>query len=205
MRLGFVDHWTQLRVLNPGLRVMANAAPDYLASPEMRGQAEGAFLEGMMGKPYSLERQADGWNRMMARYRAAFRDTAAPHAVVFQIYSAPDDHRLMRYGLCSALLDDGYFAINAASLQQAMPWYDEYDAALGAAIDAPPTRPDASGLWLRRYRGGIVVVNPQPSALGIELPQGYRRLAGSISPDVNNGRPVSALTVQAKDGLILER
>jgi len=203
VRLGFAQHWRCLREQVPGVLIMANASPEFLASPELSGLANGAFLEGMLGKTYSPGRHPDGFQRMWRRYRSAFLHTSAPHCVVFQVYGDATDEQRMRYGLGLTLLHDGYFAFNGPSLQQAMPWFDEYDAPLGDPIQPPPEGPEVSGLWMRRYQGGLVLVNPGPDAITVELPAGYRNLSGSLSPSINNGAPASRCSLAPLDARIL--
>jgi len=55
------------------------------------------------------------------------------------------------------LLENGWYAYTAAGHKTF--WADEYSAPLGTAAEAPPTAPTTSGIWLRRYTGGMVLVN----------------------------------------------
>jgi hypothetical protein len=44
----------------------------------------------------------------MADYRAQLANTIAPHLVIFNVHGEKENYALMRYGLTSTLMDDGY-------------------------------------------------------------------------------------------------
>ena len=199
-RTGYVDYWTRMRSLNPGLLVMGNVDGD-LSQPEFDQQLDGAFNECMIGKSWSLETWA-GWDAMLTRYRATIAHTRAPHDVVFQACGATADPALARYGITSALMDDGYFAFTVDGTATP-PWFDEYDARLGKAVDAPPAGPDPSGIWLRHFRNGIALVNPTGTTLSVDIGDGYRHLKGSVDPLVNDGSPVRIVTLAPRSGLVV--
>jgi hypothetical protein len=196
-REGFVSYWQSLRRLNPGLRIMGNVDHD-ISAPEYRGKLEGALLECQMGKQWSIETRM-GWLAMMKRYRGALANTAAPHDVVLQVCGAADDTELMRYGLASALLADGYFAYSVPGERQP-PWFDDYEVSLGAPLEPAPDRPSLSGAWTRRYAGGMVMVNPGPLALTVPVAPGYRR--ADVPADQAE---VRAIKLPARRGVILLR
>ena len=106
-RKGTADYVAALRSLNPALKFIGNSAD--VSSAEYKGQVEGVGRECLMGKSWSIETYA-GWKPMMDSYRAALANTRAPHDVVFGACSPTADPALYRYGIASALLDDGYFA-----------------------------------------------------------------------------------------------
>lgn len=202
-RRGFASYWDTLRSLIPSLKLMGNVHTDLLASTEIKGKLEGAFLEGMIGKSYSYETWG-GWAKMMAVYRAAMANTASPKTVVFQVYiPTATDYAAVRYGIASALLDDGYFAANTDNLSEALPWYDEFSAPLGAAVDVPPMTATTSGVFLRRYANGVVLVNPTATSATIDVGAGYKRLSGSLDTVINNGAAERMVTLGPKQGLVL--
>ena len=56
-------------------------------------------------------------------------NTRADKKVVFVAYGAsPTDYSTLRYGLASALMDNGLFMFIPASGSQVPAWYDEYSA-----------------------------------------------------------------------------
>ena len=200
-RRGTADYWDALRKVLPDKKIIGNPDND-LDYPEFKGKLEGAFLECMMGKSWSYE-SGRGWAHMMAVYRSALKNTVAPKDVVFQVCSNGEvDQRLMRYGLASALLDDGWFAYTVTGMKPA-PFLDEYSAPIGKAAEPPPTAAARSGVWIRRYtnRHGAGQSGARPAS--VTVGEGYRRLHGRQDPAVNDGRPVTTVTLPPKDGLVL--
>ncbi len=199
-RKGQVAYANALRSLNPGKMLLPNAGS--LATPEFNNQFEGAFMECLIGKSWSLETWG-GWAAAMNRYRSEMAQTKAPHDVVFQACGATADPALARYGLASTLLHDGYFAYTVNG-QAAPPWFDEYDARIGTPLEAPPTAATASGIWARKYTNGIVLVNPsKTTALTIDVGTGYKRISGTQDPVINNGMAERMVTLQPRTGLIM--
>jgi hypothetical protein len=205
-RKGYMGYVNELRRLNPTLKVIGNNTSEALASAEYSGQLEGGYRECLMGKSWSIETWS-GWEAMMASYRKALANTKAPKDVVFGGCSPGGSNpAFYRYGLASALLDDGYFSFSTDGLYRDTPWYDESDAPLGTAAEAPPKAPTPSGIWSRKYTNGIVLVNPsKTTTASINVGPGYKHLKGSIDPAVNNGLAVSTVTLQPRSGLILVR
>jgi hypothetical protein len=200
-RQGIADYWDALRQGLPGKKIIGNADND-LGYPEYKGRLEGAFLECMMGKSWSLEKRR-GWNGMMATYRNALANTAAPHDVVMQVCSAEAaDHKQLRFGLASAMLEDGWFAYTVEGLK---PPYtaDEYSAPIGKPAERAPKSATPSGIWMRRYTNGLVLVNPGPGEATIEVEAGYKRIAGKQDPVVNDGQSARRVRLAARDGLLL--
>jgi hypothetical protein len=198
-RKGYVDFWAKLRALNPTKKIIGNADND-LGHAEFKGQLDGAFHECLIGKSWSIETWG-GWNAMMARYRATFANTRAPNAVVFQTCAVNGANPAQaRYGFASALLENGYYAYYTGTGNY---WADEFSAPLGTAAEVPPTAATASGIWLRRYTNGLVLVNPTASTLSINVGAGYKRLQGTLDPVVNNGAAESTVTLPPKSGLVM--
>jgi hypothetical protein len=200
-RQGMSDFWTSLRALNPSLKIIGNADSD-LSYPEYSQKIEGAFMECMIGKSWSLETWA-GWNSMMARYRGALKNTKAPHDVILQTCGATADPALMRYGMASALLEDGFSAYTL-NTDPTPPLFDEYNAPLGTATEVPPTAPvNSAGIWMRRYSNGLVLVNPTKVAASIDIGTGYKHLSGTQDPVVNNGLAERVVTLPPRSGLFM--
>jgi hypothetical protein len=205
-RKGYLGYMSELRRLNPTLKVIGNNTAEALESAEYRGQLEGGWRECLMGKNWSIETW-NSWEAMMADYRKSLANTKAPKAVVFGACSTTGSNpALYRYGLASALLEDGYFGFSDDTLYRNLPWYDESDAPLGTADQAPPTAPTASGIWTRRYTNGMALVNPsKTTSASINVGPGYKHLKGTIDPAVNNGLAVSTVTLAPRSGLVLIR
>jgi hypothetical protein len=110
----------------------------------------------------------------------------------------------MRFGLASALLEDGYYVYLPSSGTLKSAWYDEYEAPLGDPIEAPPTAPKQNGIWMRRYSNGVVLVNPSKTAsASIDVGTAYKRLKGTQNPSVNSGLAQSVVTLSPRAGLIM--
>lgn len=116
----------------------------------------------------------------------------------------PNDFRLMRYGLASALVADSYYSFDAGDAGHHRTWwYDEYEATIGNARSAPRNlKPD---LWLREYERGVAIVNATKNAEQVTLSGEYEKLRGSQDPRTNDGSIVTRVTVPAEDGIVLIR
>jgi hypothetical protein len=203
-RAGHHAEWDHIRKIHPGLPLMGNADSD-LSEPEYAGQLEGAFLEGLMGKTWSIERHA-GWAAAMRRYRDALANTRTPHLVGFNVHGATSDFRFFRYAFTSCLLDDGYFCFTASDKEySSVAWFDEFDFKLGAAVSKPPTAEWKNGIWRRDFEHGVALVNPSKQPVTIELEPGFVRLKSAQAPTVNNGNPATSVLLEPKDGIILRR
>lgn len=203
-REGYAAWWSRIRELTPGKWVMGNTDGD-LSEPEFRHQLEGAFLEGLMGKSWSIATR-HGWAALVAHYRAVKANLREPRIVGFNVWGDPKDYRFFRYAFATCLLDDGYFSFtDAARGYSSVPWFDEYDVKLGRAIEPPPTRPWRNGVWRRDFERGIVLVNPAPTQREVMLEPGLRRIRGQQDPAWNDGQPVQSLILPGRDGIILVR
>jgi hypothetical protein len=126
-----------------------------------------------------------------------------------QTYGAPTDYQLLRFGLTSALMNNGYFsyalsdAIHAAG---GLYWFDEYDnAGAGRGYLGQPTGPAVAvgNAYRRDYTGGVALVNPSDAAVTVQLGGTFQKIKGTQAPTVNDGSLVTAVTIPAKDGVIL--
>ncbi len=202
-RAGHRAEWDRIRQIHPGIRLMGNAEGD-LADAEYQGQLEGAFLEGLMGKSWSIEKYA-GWAAMMRRYHGVMANTRQPHIVGFNVHGKTSDFRFMRYALASCLMDDGYFCFTDSEKEySSVAWFDEFDYKLGAATSKPPAAPWKEGVWRRDFQRGIALVNPTDHPVTLTLEPGLSHLTGKQDP-INNGAPVSSVTLEPKDGIILAK
>jgi hypothetical protein len=60
--------------------------------------------------------------------------------------------------------------------------------------------------WTREFARGLIVVNPTRRPQRIDIPSGFRRIAGTQAPDHNNGKPVAGpLLVAPLDAYLLQR
>jgi hypothetical protein len=140
----------------------------------------------------------------MKMYRGALQRTRTRSDVFLNTFANPTDYRTIRYGLASALLDNGYFLHIPLSGMMQPNWVDDYGAPIGDAAEAPPTGPAQNGIWMRRYSNGLVLVNPSKTVTAsISIGPGYKRLTGTQDPAVNNGRAESTVTLGPRQGLLM--
>jgi hypothetical protein len=129
-----------------------------------------------------------GWQQLMTTAQSMGKD-------FFGVtYGPAGDARRMSYGKASFLLDwdggGGAFLYQPSDRQD--PWNGAWTRDIGRP-EAPKRRVGVA--WLRRYSGGIVLVNPDPSASQrLDLGHSY------LSPD---GTSVSQVTLPPTTGLIL--
>ncbi len=181
----------------------ANASPDYF---------DGALLEGYPVRSWSLTK----WNdRIVARaagvhHRYALLQWQAlsrtPSSNTVRTVGTQTDYASMRFGLCTTLLSDAYYWYSDPGADN-LWWYDEYDnAGAGKGYLGQPTGAAysvGSGSWRRNYQGGIVLVNPGDASVTIPLGGTYKKIAGTQDRVVNDGSSVTAVTIPAKDGIVL--
>ena len=203
-RQGYRDWWDSIREVAPERLIIGNVDSD-LSQPEFSGQLDGAFLEALMGKPWSLERKK-GWSAMMERYRAVEANLRGPRIVAFNVWGDPEEYQFFRYAFTSCLMRNGYFSFTDESRgYSSVPWFDEYDLKLGRATTPPPARPWVKSVWRRDFEHGVVLVNPGGEAVKVTLEAGWRHIRGRQAPELNSGRPVTGVVIPPRDGVVLER
>lgn len=176
-RRGEAEEWDAARKLAPKAILMGNTDND-LSFPEYRNKLQGAFLEGLIGRSWSLERTA-GWQKMMEHYHSVFENLLPPKIVGFNVAGSIDDYRFFRYAYSSCLMNNGYFSFTDSHKgYSSVPWFDEYNAKLGTAVDGPQTSPWHNGIYRRRFDKGVVFINPKDNAQAVPLESRYRPSAG---------------------------
>ncbi|MGE5117362.1 MAG: putative glycoside hydrolase [Betaproteobacteria bacterium] len=203
-RRGHAAEWQTAAALAPTRLQMGNVATD-LAQPEYRLRLGAAFLEAQMGRSWSIETWA-GWLPMMQRYFDVTHNLRAPALVGFNVSGSPSDYRFFRYAFTSCLLGDGHFSFTDAAVgYSSVPWFDEYEVALGAPTGRATLQEWSNGVYRRRYENALVLVNPQKDARTVKVGAGWRRLLATQDPVTNSGASVRTLTLPAKDGIVLVR
>jgi hypothetical protein len=177
-RLGHACAAARERVLHPGAKLIANADFDNvqdatygtsaLATTELSGVFDYAFLEGLNGKDYSLESYRNRFADTMRRYSTSednVNDGVIPNTYVnssTQSLSRQLQHA--RYGLAITMLRDGYHACVDQATNPSTPfWFDEMDPDLvpiGARTGPAGGTMLASGIVMQTYENGCVLVNP---------------------------------------------
>lgn len=131
-----------------------------------------------------------------------------------------------RYGITAALMNNGYYFADYGSYDAETVadrrWFDEYDNAgagvgyLGqpVAVSAgnPQTAAWSNGVWMREFQNGVVLWNPKGNGsqtvnvAALVSPAGHaglKHIAGTQDTIVNNGKAVTTVTLQDRDGVIL--
>ena len=146
-----------------------------------------------------------------------------PKYVIFMQDAAATNYAGMRYGFCTCLLDNAYYANSANGAYSSITLLDEFNFNLGAPI-AGPNNPSngtnssggltvwSNGVWRRDFQNGIILVNPRgnhPNGVGVGAtvtltdqngnPATYWHLRASSyanqDPTVNNGAAVTSVTM----------
>lgn len=158
----------------------------------------------------------DGWAWPFAELRRSLDQNPSPKISAINTNTNnqqnPYDYRLMRYGLASALIADGYFSFDAGDAGHDRTWwYDEYDVPLGvpralAKVMRGPARGAYPAVWSREYSGGAVFVNATTKIESIPLAGEFERLTGSQDTTVNSGEILTGrVNVPPQDGVLLLR
>ncbi len=215
---GLLDYQTQLRGRLSDKVVFTNGSyPNYA---QMNGTAFEAFPDsngGQYGVPWStvmfgpLDRgSVNDWitrsgTPNMTTLLTYGDDTGSGTTVQYQ---------KMRFGLGSSLLLGAEFtyAQNQHLLgADPLPWFDEYDNAgagqgyLGMPLSAATRVISGSNVYRRDFAGGVVLVNGSSGAVTVQLGATFQKIHGTQVPSINDGSRVTAVTLQARDAVILLR
>jgi len=197
-----ISEWQVAKSLRPDIYLMGNSDND-LSLENYQNKLNGAFLEALMGYSWSLEVQ-EGWNAMMERYHSVLKNTLYPNLVAFNIAGDPRNYKLLRYGLCSCLLNDGYFSFNDEEIEySSVPWFDEYDIDLGLPLEPPAYDSWVQGIYKREFTNGLVLVNPTPQKVEVKLDKYYWKIKGKQDSLQNDGSRIIKVSLDTKDGIIL--
>ncbi|MBI5222145.1 MAG: hypothetical protein HY980_01465, partial [Candidatus Magasanikbacteria bacterium] len=119
-----------------------------------------------------------------------------------------DNYRQVRYGLATALLEDGYFSYDYGDKDHGqLWWYDEYDVNLGKSISVASSKNKnseyAADVWRRDFEHGLAVVNSAGDEQTVDLGGEYEKIHGTQDTTVNDGSIVTETTLDGYDGLVL--
>ncbi|MFA5358309.1 MAG: putative glycoside hydrolase [Patescibacteria group bacterium] len=122
------------------------------------------------------------------------------------------NYRLMRYGLASTMMNNGYYSFDYGTQSHGeLWWYDEYDVDLGQPISAAYNTDTGSseiapGLWRRDYEKGVVFLNSGKEGRIITLgDEEFEKISGKQDPTVNDGSRVNYVSLSGADGVIMYR
>jgi len=121
------------------------------------------FYDGRMFETFP-EVNGEGWARNLSDSL-----TTGDYSIInvnTEDGGAYEDFQLMRYGLTSALLGNGYYSFDFGPTDHGqLWWYKEYDNSLGQALSAPvnsegfASQSFTPGSWRRDFANGLVLVN----------------------------------------------
>ncbi len=215
---GLTSYQTQLRALLPDKVILTNGSyPDYA---QMNGTAFEAFPDsngGQYGAPWGTVMFGPVGAGSVTDWTAK---SGTPNMTTLLTYGDDTgsgttvDYQKMRFGLGSALVTGAYFsyAPNQHLLGASpLPWFDEYDnAGAGRGYLGQPLAPaqqavSGAEVWRRDFENGIVLVNGTSSPVTLDLGGSFKKIKGTQVPAINDGSTVSAVTLQARDAIILLR
>lgn len=216
-RNGYATYVGLLRAALPAGRFVIGNTADWANGPipEYNQMLDGGVMEALIGESFSYENR--GWAVMMNTYKIIMNATAAPGYQIFAQDGSTTDYQSMRYGLASCLLDNGYYYHSNGSSYDTIPLYDEFSFKLGAPAAGPAGSASATysnggltvwnqGVWRRDFANGIALVNPKGNGTRtVTLETSYKHLSGTQDPAVNNGQSVTTVTLNDRDGVILQR
>ncbi len=137
----------------------------------------------LVGHPRGMNMDPWYWHNLSWAERAKARDALKD-----------SDPQALRFGLCTALMGDGYFGYDCANNGRGQWWwFPEFDAPLGYPQGPAHRNPD--GTWQRSFDGGLVVVNGSQYDSVVAVHANHR--------DFSNGRVARRFTVPMLDGRIL--
>ncbi len=197
-------------------------APDKSGTNRILRSLTGVHDGGLLQDITRKDGQKGGWPVMMKAYRRGLSLAGGPKIVIFhnKIKDLLDDNPDMsvyqanRYGLTSALMDNGYYAVMAPG--QLRPEFDEFFGGkihsasklgyLGYPKNPPQTSAWSQGVYRREFDKGLVLVNPKGNGTRtVNVGSGWRRIDGGQDRTVNNGQSASSVTLKEQDGIILLR
>jgi hypothetical protein len=120
---------------------------------------------------YAWDWGAGGWRTHVAMVEEAARQDKI---LLANSHSSPGDLRGMRYALASLLLAAGPRASFQFSSDYSMPtWFDEYETARALGQPRDARRALSTGVQMRTFENGLVLVNPTTETVRVDLDGPY--------------------------------
>jgi len=161
------------------------------------------YLNGRLYEDF-LSSLGPGWQGTLNQYQTMLGRAQVPRISIINHGGSAKSYKRMRFGLTTALLNNGYYSFDRApSTHDQIWWYDEYNTNLGMPQGASFRY--SNGVWRRDYRYGIVLVNPTSSRKTLNLGGEFYKIKGSQDPKYNDGSLATSVSLSAKDGIILFR
>ena len=180
------------------------------------GNGDGIYnnLNGRMFESFP-EFWEGGWEGSMDRFKISRNKNDVTPRI--NIINADTDntgnyknYKVMRFGLGSSLLFDGYFSFDFGTQLREQLWtYDEYFQKLGQPTSEAfnlfdkKNKKIKKGVWQRNFEKGIVVVNSTDEYKKIRLDKKYKKLNGTQVSYINDGKETDTIYLEPQDAIIL--
>ncbi|NCD01087.1 hypothetical protein EOL94_03290, partial [bacterium] len=168
-------------------------------------------LNGMMLEDFPSSWENGGtWSGSIETYNNLKKYNKDPQSSIILRFGNDYNYKSFRFGLTSALLNDGYFGYNLSQNNQGqLWWFDEYNINLGKAQSLAYNLLDGSskiknGLWRRDFENGISITNSTKSEQNYLFKQEeFKKISGTQDPGTNNGMIVNSVSLSSEDGILL--
>ncbi len=196
---GMKNLYRKTKEINPSAIIIGNGT-----TRQYQQELNGKMLENFA---------ANAWTNTMNTYQANSRGTAAPRVNIINSNTSntgKENLQHVRFGLGSALLEDGYFSYDHGDQNHGQTWwYDEYDVALGEPL-SPSLAANTQGsyqpdIWRRDFEHGLVLVNSTNATKTVDLGGEYEKINGKQASSINDGAIVSEVDIEGTDGIILRK
>lgn len=169
-------------------------------------------INGMMFENFPAFWEGNGsWMASMQNYLKLPSLNAQPSIPVINTYNKNQNNfSLMRFGLASTLLGEGYYSYDYdTSNHTQLWWYDEYNFNLGKSVSSAYNPLNGSttinnGFFRRDFENGSVFVNASnQNQIKIFSQETFSKLSGSQDPKINNGERVNYVALAPNTAIIL--
>ncbi len=172
-----------------------------------------SILNGSMLEAFPSSWENGGtWSGSMESYKKLPTLNAKPLVSVVNVFDKDKtNYRLMRYGLASTLLGEGYFSFDYDVSNHGQTWwYDEYAVKLGTSQSEPYNLLDSEnetwqpGLWRRDFKNGVAIVNStNKTQTFLFSKEEFEKIKGTQDKTVNNSLKINYLKIAPNDGIVL--
>lgn len=169
-----------------------------------------AYVDDLNGKMLESFIPAS-WAPTMNTYRHDEINSVAPKLNIINSNTGNtgvEKYRDVRFGLGSALLEDGYFSYDYGDQNHGQTWwYDEYNVKLGQPTGQAVSRQNYASyqpdVWRRDFDHGLVLVNSTAEKTTVDLGGDFEKINGNQDRSVNDGSIISEVEIDANDGVLL--
>jgi hypothetical protein len=172
-----------------------------------------SYVNGRMFENFPTPWEAGGaWGALMNNLARNKKTHQKPQLVIVNSNTGNtgknNDYKQMRFGLTSALLEDGYYSYDYGDKDHGqLWWYDEYDVNLGNPISVASSKKQLdeyqADVWRRDFANGLAVVNSTAGKEVVDLGGEYEKIHGTQDTATNDGSIVTEVTVDGYDGRVL--